>query len=90
MKPVEIDGRQYVIVPLDSLREAVAECEAGALTVPEVMSAKDFAAILRDGTLPVTVRRQCKAGELPAKRLGREWYVRAREVFGLKKLEVKE
>lgn len=29
MKPVEIDGRQYVIVPLDSLREAVAECEAG-------------------------------------------------------------
>lgn len=83
MKPVEIDGRQYVIVPLDSLREAVAECEAGALTVPEVASAKDFAALLRDGTLPVTIRRACREGKLPAKQLGREWYVRAREAFGL-------
>lgn len=83
MKPIEIGGEQYVLVPVKDLSEARAKCDVGVLSVPEVVSAKQFALMLRDGTKAVTVRRRCKDGELPAKQLGREWYVRAREAFGL-------
>ena len=89
MKPIEIDGRRYALVPLSDLEGAVAVCDKGVPAVPEVVSAKDFAFMLRDGTKPVTVRRRCKEGVYPAKQLGREWYVRAREAFGLPPAVVK-
>lgn len=83
MRPIEIGGEQYVLVAVKDLQGACAECDVGVLSVPEVVTAKEFATMLRDGTQAVTVRRRCKDGELPAKQLGREWYVRAREAFGL-------
>lgn len=84
MNPIEIDGRRYALVPVDGIEESVAVFDRGVPAVPEVVTAKDFAGMLRDGTSPTTVRRMCKEGVFPAKQLGREWYVRAREAFGLK------
>ena len=85
MNHLEINGEKYALVPIEAIESAKVH-DLDDVSVPEVMSAKDFAARLHDGTKPVTVRRMCKDGVLPATRIGREWYVRAREAFGLKML----
>lgn len=85
MDHLEINGEKYVLVPIGAIESAKVR-DLDDVSVPEVMSAKDFATRLHDGTKPVTVRRMCKDGALPATRIGREWYVRAREAFGLEGL----
>jgi excisionase family DNA binding protein len=62
----------------DELREALApilaKLEALAVASPPALVDVEVAAE-RLGLSPATVRRQCAAGELPCRRIGRAWRV---------------
>lgn len=79
MKDVAVRVITLTDAELEAMLERAAKAAVAALTVPEVLTAKEAGELLR--LHEQTIQRMAKAGDLPGHRVGNEWRFRRSELL---------